>query len=157
MIWDVLLAVVLIAASFAAMEGVAYLTHRHVMHGFLWVLHRGHHEPRAGRFERNDLFAVFFALPSIVFMLLGIHYERAFLWIGAGMTLYGAAYFVFHDVIVHQRIRMRRIPRLRYLRRIIQAHRMHHACDTKEGGVSYGFLYAAAPRNLKKDFAGQNA
>ena len=35
-------------AALAAMEGVAYVAHRWVMHGFLWGLHRSHHAPRAG-------------------------------------------------------------------------------------------------------------
>jgi hypothetical protein len=31
------------------------------MHGFLWVLHKSHHEPRKGAFELNDLFGFIFA------------------------------------------------------------------------------------------------
>ena len=32
-------------AATLAMEGVAYVAHRWVMHGFLWSLHKSHHEP----------------------------------------------------------------------------------------------------------------
>lgn len=150
-VWNVAAFAVLFVASFAGMEGVAYLAHRHVMHGWLWVLHESHHRPRLGRFERNDLFAVFFAVPSILLIYAGVHHFAPLAWIGAGMTAYGAMYFLFHDVIVHQRIRFRRIPRWRYLRRIIQAHRMHHASDAKDGGVSFGFLYAPPVRALKPE------
>ena len=43
--------------AFLFMEGVAWFTHKYVMHGFLWVWHRSHHTPRTGMFELNDLFA----------------------------------------------------------------------------------------------------
>ncbi len=145
--------ILLVAAAFAAMEGVAYLTHRYVMHGFMWSLHESHHIPRTGRFEKNDLFAVIFAGPSIVLVYLGVHHYPPLGWLGLGMTLYGLMYFLFHDVIVHQRLRFRRIPRFGYLRRIIQAHRMHHASDRKHGGVSFGFLYAPPVRKLKQEGA----
>jgi beta-carotene 3-hydroxylase len=139
----------LFVAAFVAMEGVAYLTHRHVMHGCLWSLHKGHHQPRSGPFEKNDLFAFFFALPSIVLIYFGVNHFAPLVWIGLGMTAYGVMYFLFHDVIVHQRLRFRSIPRFGYLRRIMQAHRMHHARSEKEGGVSFGFLYAPPIQKLK--------
>ncbi len=34
------------AAALVGMEGVAWATHRWLMHGPLWVLHRSHHAPR---------------------------------------------------------------------------------------------------------------
>lgn len=146
---DLALNLILFLAAFVGMEGVAYLTHKYVMHGWLWSLHESHHVPRVGRFEKNDLFAVFFAVPSIILIYLGVHFIAPLAWIGAGMTAYGFMYFVFHDVIVHQRIRFRNIPRFGYLRRIIQAHRMHHSRATKEDGISFGFLYAPPIRKLK--------
>jgi len=42
-------------STLIAMEVFAALVHRHVMHGWGWGWHRSHHEPRTGRFERNDL------------------------------------------------------------------------------------------------------
>ena len=150
---DAVLFGVLFFAAFAAMEGVAYLTHKYVMHGCLWVLHESHHRPRTGRFEKNDLFAFFFALPSILLIYLGVNYYGPLAAVGLGMTAYGLMYFLFHDVIVHQRIRFRAIPRFGYLRRIMQAHRMHHARSEKEGGVSFGFLYAPPVRRLKAEGA----
>ena len=37
------------------MEGVTWLTHKYVMHGFLWYLHEDHHQPKYGSiFEKND-------------------------------------------------------------------------------------------------------
>jgi beta-carotene 3-hydroxylase len=132
----------LFLAAFAAMEGIAYLMHKYLMHGALWMLHESHHRPRQGVFERNDLFGVFFALPSIVLIYLGTHGQPLLLAVGSGMTLYGAAYFAFHDVIVHRRVRSSFVPKGTYFRRIVRAHLIHHRTLTREGAVSFGFLYA---------------
>lgn len=131
----------LFLAAFAGMEGVAFLTHKYVMHGFLWNLHESHHRPREGRFEKNDLFAFFFALPSMLFIWLGVNVSTPLLWIGLGMTAYGLAYFGFHDGIVHRRLPLRYNGRNAYMKRIIQAHYVHHATTSKQGAVSFGFLY----------------
>jgi beta-carotene 3-hydroxylase len=128
--------------TFVAMEGLAFLMHKHLMHGPLWVLHESHHRPREGWFEANDLFGVFFAIPSIVLIYLGTHGQPLALAVGVGMTAYGAAYFGFHDVVVHRRIRHSYVPRSAYLRRIVKAHLVHHKTLTREGAVSFGFLYA---------------
>ena len=134
--------VLLFLAAFAGMEALAWLMHKYLMHGPLWVLHESHHRPRAGRFERNDLFGVFFAVPSIVLVYLGTHGHPAALPVGLGMTAYGFAYFGFHDVIVHRRVSVRFRPAHRYLQRIVRAHLVHHKTTGKEGAVSFGFLWA---------------
>jgi len=131
-IWTGLL---VFAATVIFMEGFAYVAHRWLMHGPGWFLHKSHHEPREGRFELNDLYAVMFAVPSI-----------SLFW-------YGAIYFGFHDVIVHRRVNIRYIPESAYMKRIIQAHRLHHVVETKEGTVSFGFLWAPKPEALKAELA----
>ena len=70
-------------------------------------------------------------------------------WIGLGMTIYGLLYFIVHDGLVHQRWPFRYIPRAGYLKRLVQAHRLHHAVDERESGVSFGFLYAPPVRHLR--------
>lgn len=140
----------LFLGAFAAMELVAYLSHKYVMHGPMWFLHESHHKPNHGWFEKNDLFGVLFAIPSIVLIYLGTHGYPPLLWVGLGMTAYGIAYFVFHDVVVHRRLRLFRQPRGRYMRRIIRAHRIHHATLEKKGAVSFGFLYAPPVETLEK-------
>jgi beta-carotene 3-hydroxylase len=72
-------------------------------------------------------------------------------WIGVGIAAYGAIYFGFHDVIVHQRIPTRYLPKSAYMKRIVQAHRLHHVVETKEGNVSFGFLVAPKPEALKAE------
>jgi beta-carotene 3-hydroxylase len=37
------------------------------------------------------------------------------------------------------------------MKRIIQAHRLHHVVETKEGTVSFGFLVAPKPEDLKAE------
>ena len=137
-----LINLVLFVATVAAMEVVAYLMHKYLMHGPLWFLHESHHRRERSRFELNDIFGLFFAIPSIILIYLGTHGSQPLLAIGLGMTAYGAIYFGFHDVIVHQRIRHGFRPRGRYLQRIIKAHHIHHATREKDGAVSFGFIYA---------------
>lgn len=139
---DALINILLLLGGFVLMEGVAYSSHKYVMHGFLWCWHESHHLPRQGIFEKNDLFAVMFALPSIALIYLGTSGYPRLLWVGIGIALYGLAYFVFHDVIVHRRIRTGYKPRSGYMRRIVQAHWIHHSVRSREGGVSFGFLYS---------------
>ena len=42
------------------------------------------------------------------------------------------------------------VPRSGYLKRLYQAHRLHHAVHGREGCVSFGFLWAPAPARLKQ-------
>ena len=39
------------------------------------------------------------------------------------------------------------------MKRIVQAHRLHHAVETREGTVSFGFLWAPRPEILKAELA----
>lgn len=138
----------------AGMEGVAWFTHKYVMHGALWCWHESHHLPREGRFEKNDLFALVFAIPSIVLIYvgtLGSNYTLpVYMWAGIGVATYGLIYFLFHDVLVHRRIAHQYVPSNRYLRRIVHAHRLHHVIRTKEHGVSFGFLIAEPPLKIRE-------
>ena len=150
----------LFATTVALMEGFAYVMHRWVMHGRLgWMLHASHHRARAGRFELNDLYGVIFAIPSIVLLYGGVQggWGHWAAWTGAGIAAYGAIYFGFHDVIVHRRIDHRIVPRSAYFKRIVQAHRIHHIVESREGTVSFGFLYAPPVDALKAKLAASEA
>ena len=131
------------------MEAVAWLSHRYVMHGWLWSLHKSHHEPRTGNFERNDWFGVFFAIPSIILIYVGVHIWLPALSMGLGILGYGLIYFFLHDILVHKRIPNQLRPKKGYLARIVQAHRLHHAVASKEGCVYFGFIFAPSPQRLK--------
>lgn len=125
------------------MEGVAWFTHKYIMHGLLWNLHKSHHSERHGTFELNDLFGIFFSMLAIIFIAIGFKDFDAFFWIGLGITSYGIAYFVFHDIIVHRRIKVKFITDNLYLKKIIRAHKIHHKNTEKENGCCFGFLFIA--------------
>lgn len=140
----------IVLATVAAMEGIAWAAHKYLMHGIGWGWHRSHHEPRTGWFEKNDLYAVVFAGLAIALIYAGTRGAWPLQWIGAGMTLYGFLYFLAHDGLVHRRWPLGYLPRSGYLKRIYQAHRMHHAVDGKDGCVSFGFLWAPSAASLKR-------
>lgn len=137
--WPTALAIVV--TTVVAMEVVAAGVHRYVMHGFGWTWHKSHHEPHDSRLERNDLYAAVFALISIALFTAGSRWP-ALWWVGAGTVVYGLLYALLHDGLVHRRFPFVRPPRNGYLKRLVQAHRLHHAVKGKEGCVSFGFLYA---------------
>jgi beta-carotene 3-hydroxylase len=105
--------------------------------------------PHEGGWEWNDLFGIFFALPSILLIKAGVDAGGTWMLpVGLGMTAYGAIYVIFHDIVVHRRVRIRNVPQWAYLRRIIMAHLVHHKTHAKDGAQSFGFLWA--PKDLTK-------
>ena len=126
----------------AAMELVAAGVHKYVMHGWGWGWHRSHHEPRTGWFEKNDLYALVFAAISLGLFVAGGGPESALWWVGAGTAVYGLLYTLLHDGLVHRRLPIGGRPKSAYLKRLVQAHRLHHAVKSRDGAVSFGFLYA---------------
>ena len=160
MAWLIPLAIVL--ATVALMEAVAWASHKYVMHGFAWSWHRDHHEPHDRVLEKNDRFALVGAAASIAMFALGSEWvmgERAWwpgTWVGLGILGYGIIYTLVHDGLVHQRY-FRWVPRTGYARRLVQAHKLHHATVGREGGVSFGFVFARDPAALKRELAAQAA
>ncbi len=131
-------------ATFAVMEAVTWLTHKYVMHGFLWYLHEDHHQPTGGFFEKNDAFFLIFAIPSFLSILLGAMNQNYYsISIGAGVALYGAAYFLVHEIIIHQRFKLFTRSDNKYIKAIRWAHKMHHKHLNKEEGESFGMLLVA--------------
>ena len=125
---------------FVVMEGITWLTHRYVMHGFLWYLHEDHHQKGPGFWEKNDAFFVIFAIPSWLCIMLGSMNQNYWaVSIGAGIALYGFAYFLVHEIIIQLFTRSNN----RYIRAIRWAHKMHHKHLHKEEGESFGMLIVA--------------
>lgn len=144
-----ILYVAIFLGTVLAMEGLAWLMHKYLMHGALWVLHESHHRRREGAFELNDAFGLFFAIPSMILIWFGVRGHPLLLSIGLGMTMYGLLYFLMHDVLVHRRIKLPFVPQRGYFHRVVRAHLIHHRTTTKEGAVSFGFLFAGDPVKLK--------
>ncbi len=129
--------------SFLAMEAVAWLTHKFVMHGILWRLHEDHHKKNPSSFfEKNDYFFLIFAIPGIICLASGIYSPyTTLLYIGMGITLYGFAYFMVHDIFIHQRFKLFRNADNFYFKAIRRAHKMHHKHLEKEDGECFGMLW----------------
>ena len=132
----------IVLGTFIGMEGVAWLTHKYLMHGLLWVLHKDHHKKDTeGFLEFNDSFFLIFAIPGILCLALGSFYgNMVALCIGIGITVYGAAYFFVHDLFIHQRIKVLRNADSVYFRAIRKAHKIHHKHLGKEDGECFGML-----------------
>jgi len=134
-----------VLGSFVAMEFVAWFTHKYVMHGLLWGLHRDHHDKDHSHvMERNDFFFLIFATPGILLIYLGFTngLADARLWIGAGISLYGLAYVLMHDIFIHQRLKIFSRTDNFYLRAVRRAHKVHHKNRGKEDGECFGMLWA---------------
>ena len=129
--------------SFIVMEGLIWCTHKFVMHGFLWYLHEDHHRPKYQHlFEKNDLFFVIFALPSSLSIYFGLEQQQLHLAaIGFGILLYGVAYFLVHDVLIHQRLTWFKHTKNRYLIGLRKAHKIHHKKLGKHDGECFGMLF----------------
>jgi len=129
--------------SFLLMEGVAWFTHKYIMHGFLWKLHVDHHDhSNSGFFEKNDYFFLVFAIPGMLSIMFGSLNELLFLMaFGFGISAYGVCYFLIHDVLIHQRFKWFRNINNRYFKAIRRAHKIHHKHLNKEDGECFGMLF----------------
>lgn len=125
------------------MECVTWFTHKYVMHGFMWYFHEDHHQPRyQGIFEKNDFFFVVFAVPSMLLFYFGYENGMNYLFfIGLGIMLYGLAYFIVHDVIIHRRLRWFKTSKNKYIAGLRKAHKVHHKHLDKEEGECFGMLF----------------
>ncbi|MEN9489308.1 MAG: hypothetical protein RL494_1573 [Bacteroidota bacterium] len=130
-------------ATYLIMECVTWLTHKYVMHGFLWYLHEDHHQPKyQGMFERNDTFFVIFAIPSILLFYFGAEDGFDFkFFIGLGIFAYGLSYFIVHDIMIHQRFKFMKNTKIKYLIGLRKGHKVHHKHLGKEDGECFGMLF----------------
>lgn len=140
----------LVVGTVVFMEWFAAWSHEHIMHGWGWRWHKSHHEPHDETLEKNDLYAVIFAGFAIFLFWIGSAFFWPIWWVAVGISLYGILYFFMHDGLVHQRWPFRYVPRKGYLKRVYQAHRLHHAVEGRDGCVSFGFVYAEPVETLVK-------
>ncbi len=144
----------IVTGSVVGMELFAWWAHKYIMHGWGWAWHRDHHEPHDNAVEKNDLYAVVFGTIVFAMFAIGYYVSPALWWAALGITLYGVIYTVIHDGLVHQRL-FRWVPKRGYAKRLVQAHKLHHATIGKEGGVSFGFVVAEDPAKLKAELKRQ--
>lgn len=128
--------------TFLVMEFMAWATHKYVMHGFLWSLHKDHHhKDHKSWWERNDLFFIFYAAVSIGCFIAWQYYGFwAGLPVGLGIFAYGVAYFMVHDIFIHQRFKLFRKANNWYAKGVRRAHKIHHKHRGKEKSENFGML-----------------
>lgn len=133
----------IVLITFILMEGATWVIHKYVMHGFLWFLHKDHHDhSHTGQLEKNDYFFVIFALPTIALIYWGSIQDYNYIfYIGLGIMLYGMAYFFVHDIFIHQRLKVFTHTKSPYFLALRRAHKQHHKHIGKEDGECFGFLY----------------
>ncbi|MFS4417813.1 sterol desaturase family protein [Maribacter sp. 2307ULW6-5] len=134
--------ILIFLSTFCFMEFMAWFTHKYIMHGFLWSLHKDHHhKDHKSWFERNDAFFIFYAVVSMsCFYFGGQGFWFAYA-IGFGIMAYGLAYFLVHDIFIHQRFKLFRNANNWYARGVRRAHKMHHKHLGKEDGECFGMLF----------------
>lgn len=143
--------------TFLFMEFMAWFTHKYVMHGFLWFLHKDHHQKEPGWFEKNDAFFLIFAVPSWLLIMTGMMAGNDIrVWIGAGIAAYGLSYFLVHDVFIHRRFKWLRNADGTYFRAIRKAHKVHHKHLGKEDGECFGMLVVPGKYFKDAQKAGNN-
>lgn len=138
---DVTHGLLVILITFFVMEFNAWMLHKFVMHGFLWVLHEDHHVQGKHFLQKNDAFFLFFAVPSFLLMLFGslAAYDFRF-WIGLGILTYGLAYTAVHEIYIHRRAQIFGKGTHWYWRALRRAHMHHHNTLGKEGSYNFGML-----------------
>lgn len=137
-----MLDIIIVLFAFLGMEFMAWFTHKFVMHGLMWFFHRDHHDnSNEGFFEKNDVFFLIYAIPSWLCMMFGAMngYDYRF-YIGLGILFYGIAYFLVHDVIIHQRFKWFSKSQNWYVKGIKRAHKIHHKHINKYDGENFGML-----------------
>ena len=150
---DVSPSFILIAvAAFVVMEPITAATHRWIMHGIGEFLHRSHHQQRDTRWEANDWYPVMFAGLVNLALFAGFNWEGFGSLVPAaiGVTAYGAAYALVHDVYIHGRLGWFRNRRIDVFDRLAAAHRIHHLYNA----APYGMLLPVVPAELR-DRAGR--
>ena len=147
----ILLYILITLGTFLAMEFVAWFAHKYVMHGFLWYLHKDHHQHEPGFWEKNDAFFLIFAIPSASCYIVGSAVAGMFplFFVGVGISLYGIAYFLVHDIFIHQRFKIFTRTKNRYLKAIRKAHKVHHKHLGPEDGECFGML-VVPPKYIKE-------
>lgn len=125
------------------MEVWAALLHGKVWHRALWRIHRSHHARRRGALEANDALSALHAPIAIAFVLYGCRADAGPLreivfGVGVGMSVFGVAYFVVHDGLVHGRLPVAALAKSRYFARVRDAHLAHHASDGGPYGLFLG-------------------
>ena len=150
MMTDLLINAGIVVATFVVMEGWAWVMHKYILHGPLWFLHQSHHRVNQTWWEWNDLVSLLYGAISAGLVMYGVETGSRLLYVGVGIAVYGVFYFLFHDVIIHRRVKIKYHFKNPYVNRLIRAHKMHHKHLQREESEAYGFLYAPKKYEVKR-------
>jgi beta-carotene 3-hydroxylase len=134
--------ILIILLTIAGMEIISWAMHKYLFHGPLWFIHKTHHQERHGFFELNDIFSLLFGATAVALMWFSRETRDYRFWIGAGISLYGIIYFIFHDWFIHNRFKAFK-SRNKYLSGIRRAHKIHHKSTQKNPSEEFGLLVAS--------------
>lgn len=139
--------ILIAGTAFIVMEPITAATHRWIMHGVGEFLHRSHHRNRDARWEANDWYPVMFAAIVNLALFAGFNWNgfEALVPAAVGVTVYGAAYALVHDVYIHGRLGWFDGRRIAILDRLAAAHRIHHLYNA----APYGMLFPVVPAGLR--------
>jgi len=140
--------IMIAVTAFVLMEPITAATHRWVMHGIGEFLHRSHHRPLLQRFEANDWYPVIFAAVVNLGFFAGFNWRGfgSLIPVGIGVTAYGVAYALVHDVYIHGRLGWFNGRRIATFDRLADAHRIHHLYNA----APYGMLLPVVPADLRE-------
>ena len=104
---EILKFAIVFISTFLFMEFMAWFSHKYIMHGFLWTLHKDHHNQNLKTLVGKKQIYFLFSMPLLVCYFysqveLGFQFGFA---IGFGIMAYGLTYFIVHDIFIHQRFK----------------------------------------------------
>jgi len=139
----IILFILVFKITYFIMECMAWFSHKYIMHGFLWGLHKDHHKKDQNSWlERNDLFFIFYAIVSLLNIYAWGEYNFwAGLPIGIGIFTYGLSYFIVHDIFIHQRFKIFKKINNKYAKGLRKAHKTHHKNINKKDCECFGMLW----------------
>ena len=132
---------VIALGALVAMEPISAGVHRFIGHGVAWKLHRSHHEAPIDRIvglEANDAIPAGSAVVTMAMFAIGrwVNGFAILQPLAIGMTMYGVAYFVVHDVYIHRRVAL--LPRHVGL---LEPFRLHHLGHHRDGSGRWGIFW----------------
>jgi len=92
--------------------------------------------------KKTICFLQYLRYPVWHFFYFGSNTEYIYLlYIGLGILCYGIAYFIIHDVLIHQRFKWFKNTNNAYLKGLRKAHKIHHKNMGKKDSQCFGMLF----------------
>ncbi len=139
-------ALLVAAGGFLVMELAGAMAHRFLLHGPWWPLHRSHHLRPSAPVQAGDLVPFVLALLWSGVLVAVLSWWPPLAWLAVGALVQVALHVLVHDLGIHRRFGLPRMPLLDPWAR---AHERHH----RTLGPPYGVLLAVRRRRPVADAA----